>query len=86
MAISVSAHYLGMYLLSLPVGKAFFNGDRAARAALGGLGTPRVPPPALPQHRALRDGAIPLLLVLLGLKLARIDPRQVSLGTCRPGS
>ncbi len=154
-AIFVSAHYLGMYLLSLPLGKVLFKGDRDARAtaslvltfgncgnlgfplllfalgdkgleigavflavntvylatlgvaiAAGDLGRPvesakaifRVPWlyavaaalvarefPGLPlwlsrTTGALRDGAIPLLLALLGLELARIDPRRVFAG------
>jgi hypothetical protein len=154
-AIFVSAHYLGMYFLSLPLGKVLFKGDRDARAAAslvltfgncgnlgfplllfalgdkgleigavflavntvylatlgvaiaaGGLGRPvesakaifRVPWlyavaaalvarefPGLPLWLsrtigALRDGAIPLLLALLGLELARIDPRRVFAG------
>lgn len=154
-ALFVSAHYLGMYLLSLPVGRALFGEDRDARAAAslvltfgncgnlgfplllfalgeggleigavflavntvylatlgvaiaaGGPGRPveavravlRVPwlyavaaalvareLPGFPlwlarTTGALRDGAIPLLLVLLGLELSRIDPRRVFAG------
>jgi len=154
-AIFVSAHYIGMYLLSLPLGKALFKGDRDARAAAslvltfgncgnlgfplllfalgdkglevgavflavntvylatlgvaiaaGDLGRPvesvkaifKVPwlyavaaalaARELPEFPlwlsrttgALRDGAIPLLLILLGLELARIDPRRVFAG------
>lgn len=149
-ALFVCAHYLGMYLLSLPVGRLLFGRDRDARSAAslvltfgncGNLGFPlllfslgeeglqvgavflavntvllatlgvaiasgevrpsramaaifKVPwlyavaaglivreLPALPLSLsrttgALKDGALPFLLVLLGLQLARMDMRR----------
>ncbi len=154
-AVFVSAHYLGMFLLSLPLGKLLFKGDRDAQAvaslvltfgncgnlgfplllfalgdkglevgavflavntvylatlgvaiAAGDLGHPvesmkailRVPwlyavaaalvareLPGFPLWLSrvtgtLRDGAIPLLLLLLGLQLSRTRPRAVLSG------
>lgn len=153
-AAFVLVHYLGMYLLSLPVGRLLFRADRDARAVAslvltfgncGNLGLPlllfalgargmevgavflaantvllatlgvaiasgearpsraiaavfRVPwlyavaaalvareLPAFPlwlsrATAALKEGAIPFFLVLVGLQLAHIDPRKVLRG------
>ncbi len=154
----VSAHYLGMYLISIPVGRVLFPGDRDARAAAslvltfgncgnlgfplllfsfgeralevgavflavntlylatlgvgiaaGGFGRPldairgifRTPwiyavvaaliareLPTFPTWiarttGALKEGAIPFLLVLVGLQLAQVSLRRIAAGATR---